>query len=113
MFKNLSPGAIGVRGATAELASLAQATGFGGMDLDASEAADLLEAGRLDDLKRLYDHHGLKPGGFGLPVDFRRDEDAFQAGLANLPRLARAAAEMGCRRCPTWIIPGSDELPFA
>ena len=113
MFKNLSPGAIGVRGTTAELTSLAQATGFGGMDLNASEAADLLEAGRLDDLKRLYDQHGLKPGGFGLPVDFRRDEDAFQAGLANLPRLARAAAEMGCRRCPTWIIPGSDELPFA
>jgi len=112
MFKNLSAGAIGVRGTTAELAALAQKTGFGGMDLNAAEAADLLEAGRLDELERLYEEQGLRPGGFGLPVDFRRDEQTFQQGLEELPRLARAAAAMGCKRCPTWIIPGSDELSF-
>ena len=112
MFKNLSAGAIGVRGTTAELAALAQKTGFGGMDLNAAQAADLLEGGRLDELERLYEEHDLRPGGFGLPVDFRRDEQTFQQGLGELPRLARAAAAMGCKRCPTWIIPGSDELTF-
>lgn len=113
MFKNLSAGAIGVSGSTAELAALGQKTGFGGMDLNAGEAADLLEAGRLDELGRLYEEHGLRPGGFGLPVDFRRDEEALEQGLAKLPRLAGAAAATGCHRCPTWIIPASDELPFA
>ncbi|MBM4035460.1 MAG: sugar phosphate isomerase/epimerase [Planctomycetes bacterium] len=83
------------------------------MDLNAGEAATLLELGELDALKRIYGEYGLKPGGFGLPVDFRRDEESFQKGLAALPRLARAAAAMGCLRCPTWLLPFSNDLPFA
>lgn len=113
MFKNLCAGAIGVSGSTLEVAALAKATGFGGMDLNAAEAATLLELGELDTLRRLYEEHGLRPGGFGLPVDFRRDEETFQKGLAALPRLAKAAAAMGCLRCPTWILPFSNDLPFA
>mgnify|MGYP005838278551 CR=1 FL=1 len=113
MFKNLSAGAIGVGGSTLELAALAKTAGFGGMDLNAGEAATLLELGELDVLKALYDRCGLRPGGFGLPVDFRRDEETSAKGLAALPRLARAAAAMGCRRCPTWVLPFSNELPFA
>jgi len=112
MFKNLCAGAIGVGGSTLEVAALARKTGFGGMDLNAGEAATLLELGELDTLKRVYDHCGLQPGGFGLPVDFRRDEETFQKGLAALPRLARGAAAMACFRCPTWVLPGSDDLPF-
>ena len=112
MFKNLCGGAIGVGGTTAELAALAKKHGFGGMDLNAGEAADLMDAGKLDTLKALYKKHGLLPGGFGLPVEFRRDEDAFKQGLAGLPRLAKAAAAMGCRRCPTWLLPFSNDLPF-
>ena len=113
MFKNLCGGAIGVGGTTAELAALAKEFRFGGMDLDAGEAAGLLEKGQLDTLKKLYDSHGLKPGGFGLPVEFRRDEETFQKTLAGLPRLAKAAVAMGCHRCPTWILPFSNDLPFA
>jgi len=113
MFKNLSAGAIGVGGTTEELAALARRTGFGGMDLNAGQAADMLEKGELDSLKGLYEVHGLVPGGFGLPVDFRRDEAKFNDGLAGLGRLAAAAAAMGCRRCPTWILPASNDLSFA
>lgn len=112
MYKNLSPGAVGIGGSTEELAALAQKHGFGGLDLNAGQAADLMEKGELDSLKQLYASHGLRPGGFGLPVDFRKDEAAFEEGLAGLGRLARAAAAVGCLRCPTWILPGSDELPF-
>ncbi|MBN2449180.1 MAG: sugar phosphate isomerase/epimerase [Lentisphaeria bacterium] len=113
MYRNLSPGAVGIRGTTEEIAALAARNRFGGMDLNAGEAAALLESGGLDTLVRLYETHGLRPGGFGLPVDFRRDEATFEKGLADLPRLARAAAALGCSRCPTWIMPASDELAFA
>jgi len=113
MFKNLCAGAIGVGGSTLEVAALARKTGFGGMDLNAGEAATLLELGELDTLKRLHETYGLTPGGFGLPVEFRRDEETFQKSLAPLPRLAQAAAAMGCFRCPTWILPFSNDLPFA
>ena len=113
MFKNLCAGAIGVGGSTLEVAALARKTGFGGMDLNAGEAATLLELGQLDLLQPLYETCGLTPGGFGLPVEFRRDEETFQKSLAGLPRLAKAAAAMGCFRCPTWILPFSNDLPFA
>jgi sugar phosphate isomerase/epimerase len=112
MFKNLCAGAVGVSGTTEELAALAQATGFGGMDLNVGEAADRTDAGQLDSLRALYRGHGLRAGGFGLPVDFRGEEAKFREGLAALPRLAKAAAAMDCHRCATWILPGSDTLPF-
>ena len=112
MFKNLAPGAVGVGGPIEELAPLAQNHGFEGIDLDAGKAADLLEAGQLDSLERLYETHGLRPGGVGLPVDFRRGEAAFEEGLAGLGRIAKAAAAMGCRGCCTWLAPASNELPF-
>jgi len=112
VFKNLCGGAIGVSGTTEELAILARRTGFGGMDLNAGEAADLVEKGDFEPLMDLYGTFGLRPGGFGLPVEFRRDEEVFEKGLAALPRLAKAAAAMGCLRCPTWILPFSNDLTF-
>jgi len=113
VYKNLCGGAIGVGGTTAEQAALAREFGFGGMDLNAGEAADLLEKGQLDSLKTLHETLGLKPGGFGLPVEFRRDEETFEKSLAGFPRLVKAAVAMGCRRCPTWILPFTNDLPFA
>ena len=112
MFKSLSAGAIGVSGTTEQIADLAGRHGFGGMDFNASEAADLMAKGELDSLRSLYDRHHLRPGGMGLPVQFRKDEEAFQRDLAALPRLAEAARAMGCDRCATWILPASDELSF-
>ena len=112
MYKNLCAGAVGIRVTTVELAALAEKFRFGGIDLDVSEAAELLDGGREGLLKTIFERHGIKAGGFGLPVEFRKDEDAFQADLKKLPRLAKAAAGMDCRRCPTWILPASDELPF-
>ena len=112
MFKSLSAGAIGVGGTTGEIAALAGRHGFAGIDFDAAEAADLMDAGKLDTLKALYASHGLRVGAMGLPVDFRGAEENFRQHVAALPRLAAAAAAMGCRRCATWILPASDELTF-
>ena len=112
MFTSLSAGAIGVKGTTEEIAALAGTYGFGGLELNASEAAEMMDAGKLDALRALYERHGLRPGAMGLPVDFRKDEETFERDLAGLPRLAAAAEAMGCRRCATWILPASDELPF-
>jgi sugar phosphate isomerase/epimerase len=112
MFKSLSAGAIGVKGTTEEIANLAAGHGFQAMEFNAAEAADLMDAGKLADLRAIYGDRGLRPGGMDLPVQFRADEDTFQRDLAGLNRLARAADAMGCRRCATWLSPGSDELPF-
>jgi sugar phosphate isomerase/epimerase len=41
---------------------------------------------------------------------FDRDEAEYAAGLADLPRRAAAAAELGSRWCSAHVWPGSDEL---
>ena len=112
MFKSLSAGAIGVKGSTGEVAALASRHGFQSVDFNAGEAATLMEEGRLDSLKALYETNGLRPGAMGLPVQFRQDEATFEQGLGGLARQAKAAQAMGCTRCATWIMPASDELTF-
>ena len=112
MFKSLAAGAIGVGGTTEEIAALAGKHGFQGISFNAGQAADLMEKGELASLKAIYEAHGLRPGAMGLPVQFRQDEEAFEQGLAGLPRLAKAAEAMGCTRCATWITPASNETPF-
>ena len=112
MYKSLSAGAIGVSGSTREIAELAGRHGFRAIDFNAAEAADLIDAGQLDSLKSLYATNGLRVAAMGLPVQFRGDAETFDRDLTALPRLAAAAAAMGCDRCATWILPASDELTF-
>ena len=45
-------------------------------------------------------------------MDFRKDDQTFQAGLANLPEMAKVARQIGAVRCSTWILPFSDTLSF-
>ena len=55
---------------------------------------------------------GIAVAGFGIPFDWRNDQDAWQHGLGALPAQAAAMAELGCRRCTTYIMPMSDSRDF-
>ena len=104
MFRNLSPGAVGVSGTLREILPLARGAGF--------EGVDPVLSGDLTETQRLLEQHGMKVGCMGLPVDFRRDEETYETGLAGLPATAQRAAQMGCTRCATWLSPASDELTY-
>jgi len=112
MFRNLSPGVVGISGSLTDIIELAKNTGFEGIDVPIGEVATLVEDKSPDHVKGLFAEAGLKMGGWGLPVDFRKEEDKFQDGLQGLPRLAQAAAAVGATRVPTWVMPWSDDLPF-
>ena len=113
MFKNLSVGAIGIRGmALPEQIALAQQTGFGGIDFDIREAAHLAEAHGIDYVRDLFAQAGVRPGQWGLPVAWNKD-DQWEADLAELPRLAAIGRALGCTRTATWCPPASDTRPFA
>jgi len=113
MYKALSPGAIGVQTPTIESSiAAAKLGGFAGVEISPSQIADRIDRDGAESVKRLFDEAGIKPAGFGLPTEFRSDEGTWRAGIAELPRLARAAAEIGCFRCMTWIMPCSNELPL-
>jgi sugar phosphate isomerase/epimerase len=110
MYKGLSPGAIGVRVANLDEGLAAAKTGgFGGVEFNPSEIADLIAASGVEAVRARFTDAGIKPAGWGLPTDWRGSETSWQAGLKDLPKLAEAAAAIGGTRVSTWVMPGSNE----
>jgi sugar phosphate isomerase/epimerase len=113
MFKSLSPGTIGIRNITLQRGvELAEGGGFGGLDLDIRQVADLADARGAAYVRDLFQLAGLRLGAWGLPVNWRQD-DQWEADLAHLPRLAARGQELGATRVSTWMLPFSDERAFA
>ncbi len=112
MFKNLNPGALGLEASLFETLELAEIGNFQAVDLDTSEMRKILRTKSADDVKGFLEEKGLRFGGWGLPVDFKRDEGAFRKDLGNLSAIAEMARELGYPRAYTWITPFSDKLPF-
>lgn len=112
MFKNLNTGALGVKATLAEQIALAQRHGFAGIDFSITEAQALADAHGVSAVQDLFAAAGVRPGQWGFPVDFRSDEQRWRDGLDALPRQAALAAELGCFRTCTWILPGDNERTF-
>ncbi len=112
MFKNLSPGAIGIRNCSlAESIELAAKSGFAGIDFGIREAAQLAENHGVEHVKGLFESAGILPGQWGLPIQWQDDEQ-WQQGLEDLPQLAALGRDLGCTRTATWCPPASDERQF-
>ncbi|MBZ0299497.1 MAG: sugar phosphate isomerase/epimerase [Anaerolineae bacterium] len=110
MYKNLSPGAIGIRNyGLVESLDLAQKTGFAGIDFDIREAAELARAHGAASVRDLFNSAGVRPGAWGLPVAWR--EDRWRDDLNALPELAEIGQSIGALRTQTWCPPSSDK-PF-
>ena len=107
MYPALSPGAIGVKLPFEECARLAAQAGFKGINVNVGAALDDPAA-----MRRTLEVNKLSPASWGLPVEFRQDEETHREGLARLPELAKAAKQIGADRCSTWILPFSDTLTF-
>lgn len=113
MYKALSPGAVGVSATNLDAAlTAAKIGGFGGVEINPSEIASLVETSGRSAVTARFTDAGIKPAAFGLPVEWRGSEDAWQASLNDLPRLAEAAAAIGATRTMTWIMPCSNERQF-
>lgn len=113
MFKALSPGAINVRTTSLQEAlAAAQQGGFEGVEFNATEVANLIDAHGAEYVRGLFEQAGLKVAGWGLPVDWRGTEEKWRDGLASLQRQAQAAAAIGGTRCSTWIMPSSNDRDF-
>ena len=111
MFKALQPDAIGIRVGMRECLRLAKNAGFDGLNLPIREADELAQANSVNYVKDLWEASGLKTAGWPLPVNWRDSEAEYDENLGNLPRLAKLAAELGCFRSTTYILP-SGNIPF-
>jgi sugar phosphate isomerase/epimerase len=107
MYPALSPGAIGVSLPFEESARLAAEAGFKGISMDMGAAA-----ADPDGVRRVLEANKLCPASWGLPVEFRKDDTAFQHGLPRLAELAKVAKQVEAPRCATWLLPFSDSLSF-
>ncbi len=92
-----------------EQVRLASQVGLLGVDTGIEAIAALVQAKSLDGAKEFFAEQNVQPGVWGLPVDWRGEEDKFKAGLAKLPEHAKLGAAIGCPRCVTWIPPVADD----
>ncbi len=104
MYLSLNAIPIGGHLSWPDFAHLASKTGFHGVD-------PMLEAAMADGVQattRLLTEFHLRPSYVNLPVEFRKDDAAFRAGLPKLEDVAPFAAAIGCPRMMTYIMPSSD-----
>ena len=107
----LSPGSIGVSASQTETIQLAARFGFEAVEPFPQSLAALSPAQMellLADLKA----KNLVWGAAGLPVEFRRDDAAFNDGLQKLGPLAAAMKSAGVTRVGTWLSPASGALTY-
>jgi sugar phosphate isomerase/epimerase len=90
---------------------LAAQHGFTSVSGDSGQLARMSEAD-LASLDSLRAQQGLVWGTTGCPVDFRRDDATFDAGLAQLAALGPKLKQLGLTRLTTWISPAHSELTY-
>ncbi len=112
MYKNLSPGALGVGASLPDAIQMAKAHGFAGVDISIAEVDRMATAQSVDAVRDVFAAAGVRPGGWGLPMDWRAEESKYREGLSGLGRLAALGNTLGATRVTMWIPPASDELPF-
>jgi sugar phosphate isomerase/epimerase len=104
-------GNLGVSVRLPEAIGLARRHGFESVAPDAgylrkaSEGEVSVLLGQLKEGKLVW-------GAAGLPVDFRRDQVAFESGLKDLAGDASALRRAGVTRMGTWIMPTHDQLTY-
>lgn len=116
MFKNFSPGSLGINGRQSELIELALTYGFKGMDVDMPEMLRRTQRSEtgdtskyLDAAKKAFD---IQIGGFNLDINLDADEDTFTAQVGTLHPLADLAKSLGASRGYVQLPAATDRLPF-
>ncbi len=107
----LSLGRLGFHASFSESVELATKYGFEGLDPEPGYLASLNDDALhqlLGDLQK----RNLKFGAAGLPVEFRKDSEAFNSDLKKLPAAAAVLQRAGIWRVSTWVMPCSDDLTY-
>lgn len=112
MYPNLGIGAIGHKATLVEAIDFAHQHGFKGVEISIGEVQQLAQSHGIGYVRDLFESRNVVPGHMGFPVEFRKDESTWRAGMDALPALAKLAQELGCKRTATWIPPGHNERNF-
>ena len=105
MYLALNSVTISGRVAWPEFAHLAHRAGYAGVDPNTEKA---MSEG-VDSTRALFKELRLRPSAIDFPVEFRKDDAAFQAGLKKLAPVAQFARAIGCPRMITWVMSSTDK----
>lgn len=101
MIPSLSPVTAGGGLSLPEQVALCARHGFAGLEV----GAEGLQALGLEAARDLFLSNQVSPVSLGLPVEWRKDEDTFKAGLEKLPAQVALASALGLTRSHTWVLP--------
>jgi len=88
-----------------EYVALAGRTGYDAVEVDLTAVDRMAEGDDVQPVMELFASCRVEPGCCALPLEFRKDEATFEAGLKQLDRYARLAERIGCPRMATWVPP--------
>jgi sugar phosphate isomerase/epimerase len=88
-----------------EYVQLAARHGFAGVEYSIEAAAALVEQTSFEEVAAIFESSTVLPVVFGLPVEWRKDDATFEAGMERLPQLAKLAQDLDSTRCCTWVLP--------
>jgi sugar phosphate isomerase/epimerase len=112
MFASLNTGHLRINAPLEEEIALAARHGFAALDLDTGALLRRSADTPVEEMKDHFAAAGIRAGAWGLPVEFRAEEERYRSGLEALPRHAALAQALGSTWCSTWIRPFSDTLNF-
>jgi sugar phosphate isomerase/epimerase len=93
-----------------EYIELARRHGFSGVEYSIEALAALVQERGFEEVAALFEGAPkVLPVVFGLPVEWRKDEETFQAGMEKLSGLADLAEDFDCTRCTTYVVPDNGE----
>lgn len=95
-----------------EAIALAAEYQFDGVTLPLSGAAEFVRRHGLGALEGALHDHGVSYPAFGLPVEWRKDEETLAQGLDTMMQDLEDLGDLAPKRTATWILPGSDSLPL-
>lgn len=101
MIRSLSPVTAGSGLSLPEQIALCARHDFQGLEISIEAAKSL----GLEMARQLFTENSVIPVTFGLPVEWRKDDQTFESGLEKLPELAEFAASLGVLNCCTWVLP--------
>jgi sugar phosphate isomerase/epimerase len=110
MFTTLSAEDLALEVTFEETVDLAREAGYDAVDLPMEELVASWDAPRVAEALA---EAGLRAGGWWLPVEYREDREAYDAGMEVAAKACAIAEAVGARWCNTWMWPFSDRLDYA
>ena len=114
MFVSLMPDLIAIEAEPAESIGIAQRAGFGGLDIRLNRFTDSVIGFGVDRFRDAMAEAGLRPGYSSLTAQkIGVGADEWNREIADLPRRAGVARELGYQRATSVVLPFSDDLDEA